>query len=145
MCDRKNERMLEVHFERDDIWKTVDDCAADAQWRSGSPWPEGKRRGDFSDLIQHRRHLCDELIAQPGASLVIPDGRRANSARASGCSSTRTTVLELLQNLRPRGAPVDRLDLTLRDLARSALQLTRPRRRDLLNVGLLQAGEHFFR
>jgi hypothetical protein len=56
----------------------------------------------------------------------------------------RTTCLELLEDLFARGTPVDRLDLTLRDLARPLLQLARPRRRDLLRVRFLQARQHFF-
>src|ERR1700679_3004744 len=49
-----------------------------------------------------------------------------SSARASGWSSTCTTRLELLQELHPRGAPFDRLDLAFCDLARSTVQLGGP-------------------
>src|SRR6266496_3786527 len=55
-----------------------------------------------------------------------------NSARASGWSSTRTPPLELLQDLRPRRLPGNRLDSGVRDLSRSVFQLASPCGGDVL-------------
>src|SRR5258706_16281058 len=66
------------------------------------------------------------------------------SARASGCSSRRTSLFEFLQDLGPRGVPTDRLNATLSDVSGTAFQLGCPCRGDLI-VGLLQAEKQFLR
>src|SRR5262245_48842043 len=73
-----------------------------------------------SSPILPRRVDTSEMSSSPSP------GRRSSyhmaaarsSACASGCSSTRTTLFELSEDLRPRGGPVDRPHLTLGDLAR---------------------------
>src|SRR4051812_46962534 len=49
-----------------------------------------------------------------------------SSVRASACSSTRTPLVEFLQNLGSRCVPIDRLNTPFGDIARTALQLAGP-------------------
>jgi len=67
-----------------------------------------------------------------------------SSARASGCSSRRTSLFEFLQDLGPRGLPADRLNVTFSDLSGTPFQLGRPCRGDFL-VRLFQTGKQFLR
>src|SRR5262249_27180294 len=62
------------------------------------------------------------------------------SAPASRCRSTRTSPLELSQNLGPRRFPVHRLRASGGDVAGTSLQLVRPSDGELV-VRLLQARE----
>jgi hypothetical protein len=65
-----------------------------------------------------------------------------NSTRASGCSSTRTPLLEFLSDLCADGLPSHGLDATFGNIAGTALQLSGPRRRDFI-VRLFETGEQF--
>jgi hypothetical protein len=60
---RKDEHVLLVLFESDDIWKSVDDCLANYRARAARarPWRIGFRR--TGNPIECRRNLADELVA----------------------------------------------------------------------------------
>lgn len=77
MRDCEHESVRGMHLERDDIRKPIDDRSPDAQGCLGRPWPNRKRCGAISDPIERRRHFGNQLVAQPGALLIVPDGRRA--------------------------------------------------------------------
>jgi hypothetical protein len=85
------------------------------------------------------RSPCGSGGAQPSR---CQSAAARSSARASGCSSTRTTLPELPEELRPRDPPLDRLDPAFCYVARTTLQLRRPRGLKVPVVRVLQAGEH---
>ena len=97
-----------------------------------------------ANSIEHCCNFGDELVAQSRASLVDQSAALRTSARASGCSSRRTSLFEFLQDLGPRGLPAGGLNSTFSDLSRTPLQLGRPCRGDFI-VRLLQTGKQFLR
>ena len=145
MRDREHKRVIGVHLERDDVRKRLMTALRMLNGDAAVPGQTGKDVGTSPILSNIDDTSAMNSSPNPGRRSSYHTAAARSSARASRCSSTRTTVLELLQDLHPRGAPVDRLNLTLRDLARSALQLGRPRCRNFLVVSFLQAGEQLLR
>jgi hypothetical protein len=140
--DRQDEHVLLVLFERDHVGEALDGRLAD----QGACGPRARpcRIGFWAvaNSTEGSRNLGDELVAQSWARSSYKRAALRSSARASGCSSRRTSLFEFLQDLGPRGVPADRLSVTFSDLSRTPFQLGRPCRGDFL-VRLLQTGKQF--
>jgi hypothetical protein len=110
-----------------------------------APGQAGKEAGKAAIRVNAKDTSSMSSSPSPKRCSSYQIAAARSSARASGCSSTRTTLLKLVLELGSCAAPLDRLDLPLGDLARSAFQLGRPCPRDFLVVGFFQAREQLFR
>ena len=92
-----------VLFERDYMGEPLDGRLADqrACCPCALPYRVGFR--GVANSMEGRRNLGDELVANPGRRSSYQSAALRSSARASGCSSRRTSLFEFLQDVGPRG------------------------------------------
>ena len=107
-----------VLFERDDVREPLDGSFLRISApRACVPGHCGQDAGALADSIEGNRNLGDELVAQSwGVARRYHSAALRSSSRASGCSSRRTSLFELLQDLGPRGLPADHLSVTFSGL-----------------------------
>jgi hypothetical protein len=138
----QHEYFVLAPLECDDVRKALENRSPD-QWHCGScARPFRKRIGSFAYSIEGSSYHGNELVAQTNAPLFMPSAALRSSALASGCSSTRTPLLEFLQDRGPDGPPGSRMNATLRNFLGAPFQLGGPRSSDFF-VGLFQAGKQF--
>jgi hypothetical protein len=127
-------------FEGDPVGKPMHRVSANGGCAVVEAHPRWRRFRRAADSVEGGRDRVEELGARPSRCSSYQRAALRSSARASGCSSTRTPFVEFLQDLGSCCVPIGRLDASVRDRARPALQLDGPRGRDLI-VRLFQARE----
>jgi hypothetical protein len=116
MGDRQDEHVLLVLFERDHVGEPLDGGLADHRARGPRPRPLRIGFWGVANSIEGRRNPEMNSSPNPGRRPSYQIAALRSSARASGCSSRRTSLFEFLQNLGPRGLPAGRLNVTFSDL-----------------------------
>jgi hypothetical protein len=115
--DSQDEQVVLVLFESDQVRKPLNRGLADQRTCC---LPAGPCRiGFWESPIRPREAETSAMNSSPnpGRRSSYHSAALRSSARASGCSSKRTSLLEFLQDLGPRSIPAARLNATFSDLS----------------------------